>query len=70
MEDSDIAQPLRLRKRLKPIKSVKVERSSQEWKILIEEAKRKEMFWIKGIVPASLDLVNVNDGEDEDTDDV
>ena len=66
MGDIEIAQALKLPKKLKPVKAVHVERSQADWKKLIIEAKRKEMFWTIGIVPASPNLVHESDCDDSD----
>ena len=50
-----------------PTKAVRVERSKKDWKKIVEEARRKEGFWTKGILPANLTLVNTNAAnEDKD----
>ena len=52
----------------KPMKMVRVERTKKEWKKIIEEAKRKEGFWTKGILPASVHMVNVAVAEEIEED--
>lgn len=44
----------------KPMKTVRVERTKKDWKKIVEEARRKEGFWTKGILPANIGLVNAN----------
>jgi len=59
---------LRTLKKKKTVKSVKLERSQEEWQKLIDEAKRKEGFWTKGIIPGSVDTVAITGDEDLDDD--
>jgi len=43
----------------KPAKAVRIERTPDEWKKLINDAKQKETFWTKGIIPGSTDSTRV-----------
>ncbi len=45
----------------KPPQPVKVRRSAGEWKQMIEEAKRKETYWTKGIVPGKGEFVGTGE---------
>ena len=59
---------LRNLRKKKQIKSVTIDRTPEEWKKLIEEAKRKEFFWIKGIIPGIIDIVKVSTVEELEDD--
>ena len=58
----DTAAP-RFRRKKKVAKPVRVMRSPEEWRQLVDEAKKKEGFWIKGILPGT-----AMDPEDESGD--
>jgi len=36
-----------------------ITRSSSDWKKLVKEAKNKEIYWAKGILPGSIEVVNM-----------
>ena len=55
-------------KKIKTVKSVKLERSQEEWQKLIDEAKRKEVFWTKCIIPGNVDTAAITGDEDLDYD--
>jgi len=64
MEDLDDFPILRIKtKKRQPI-VVKVQRSAEEWQKIIEDAKRKEVFWTKGIIPGASDVAR-NSGEED-----
>ena len=50
----------------KPLRAKKIERTAEEWRKLIDEAKNKEMFWAKGIVHGSGDFVGTTGEEVEE----
>ncbi len=50
----------------RPAKSSGLHRNSNEWKKLMEEAKRKEIFWTKGFLPSSLEAVNISQNYNEE----
>lgn len=52
----------------KPVKIVRVERTKKEWKNIIQEAKRKEGFWTKGILPANVHMVSATVAEELEED--
>ncbi|MCP4723474.1 MAG: hypothetical protein GY863_00485 [bacterium] len=53
----------------KPAKTSGLHRDSDEWKKLMEEAKRKEIFWTKGFLPSSLEAVKTSQEYSEDEED-
>ena len=59
---------LQTQKKKKAVKSVKLERSREEWQKLVEEAKRKEVFWTKCIIPGNVDAGVVPGDEDIEDD--
>lgn len=65
LEDTSV---LRTLKKKKTVKSVKLERSQEEWQKLIDDAKRKEGFWAKGIIPGNVDTVAIPGDEDLEDD--
>lgn len=59
VQDEKEAPAKQERRKKKPVKTVRIERTRQEWKKIVEEAKMKETFWTKGILPSAL-LVNTS----------
>lgn len=60
MEDLKDAPVQRTPREKKPMKIVRVERTKKDWKKIVSEAKRKEGFWTKGILPANVPMVSAN----------
>ena len=60
VQDEKEAPAKQARRKKKPVKTVRIERTRQEWKKIVEEAKMKETFWTKGILPSSAHLVNTS----------
>jgi len=63
MEDFPI---LRIKNKKKQPVLVKLRRTPEEWKKIIEDARRKEMFWTKGIIPGASDVVREASDEEFD----
>ncbi len=50
----------------KPAKTENLKRTSDDWKKLAAEAKRKEVYWTKGILPGSIKIVQMTDDSPEE----
>jgi hypothetical protein len=66
MEDLDDFPILRIKTKKRQPVVVKVQRSPEEWQKIIEDAKRKEVFWTKGIVPGVSDAARHSGDEEFD----
>ena len=64
-ETTHLPLPKRLRFK-KPPQPIKVERSAEEWRKLINEAKNKETFWAKGIIPGKGEFIGAQFEEVEE----
>ncbi len=65
IEDHEAAPVVKMRRPKKQTKPVLITRSSDEWRKLIDDAKKKETYWNKGIVPGNKSFVGVT-GEETD----